>query len=126
MPRLLIVDDEPDVCGFSSVFFRKRGIDVFSVGSGTQALEILKAEVFDLILLDIRMKDMSGVDVLREIRQRRLFTPVIILSGVDNDEITKELNVLGVSAFLRKPVALEELEKTVLAQIADSVQYDQD
>jgi two-component system cell cycle response regulator CtrA len=120
MPRLLIVDDEPDVCGFSSVFFRKRGIDVFAVGSGAQALEILKVEVFDLILLDIRMKDISGVEVLREIRQRRLFTPVIILSGVDNDEITKELNVLGVSAFLRKPVALEELEKTVLAQIADS------
>ena len=68
MPKLLIVDDEVDVREFAGNFFRKRGVQVFLSSNGMEALGLIAAERPDLVLLDIRMEEMSGMDVLRQLR----------------------------------------------------------
>jgi DNA-binding response OmpR family regulator len=117
MPKLLIVDDEADVRDFARNFFRKRGVDVRIAGSGREALDSIGAERPDLVLLDIRMEQMSGVDVVRELRRRNDPLRIIIVSGMEDESIVQEVKALGVAGFIHKPLVLEELEKVVTSEL---------
>src|SRR5438874_2018492 len=90
MAKLLIVDDESDIREFARNFFKKRKIDVFVASGGRQALGIVATEKPDLILLDIRMEEMTGIEVLREIRTKNPPMKVIMVSGVEDEETIKE------------------------------------
>jgi len=117
MAKLLIVDDESDVREFAKSFFKKRGIEVFLASGGKQALDIIASEQPDLVLLDVRMEEMSGVEVLRQLRKSDNQTKVVMVTGVEEEETFKEANSLGVISYIHKPLILEELEKVVLAQL---------
>ena len=117
MPKLLIVDDEIDIREFARNFFKKRGITVFTASGGREALEIIEQEAPDLVLLDIRMEEMTGVDVLRGLRKKGNMTKVIMVTGVEEPEVIDEAQALGVVTYVHKPLILEELEKIVLAQL---------
>ena len=117
MPKLLIVDDEADVREFAKRFFTKRGIDVTTAAGGREALEIISRERPDLVLLDVRMEEMTGVEVLKELRGKQDDTKVIIVSGVNDEEIITAAKGCGVRGFVHKPLVLEELEKIVLAEL---------
>jgi two-component system response regulator (stage 0 sporulation protein F) len=118
MKKLLIVDDELDVREFARSFFRKRGFDVFIAAAGRDAMDLVDKENPDLILLDIRMGEMSGVDVLRELRQRNNPVKVVMVSGIEEDAVVQETTSLGALGFIHKPLILEELEKVVLREFA--------
>ncbi|MDE1920518.1 MAG: response regulator [Candidatus Omnitrophica bacterium] len=117
MAKLLIVDDESDIREFARNFFKKRKIDVFVASGGRQALEIISQEKPDLVLLDVRMEEITGIEVLRQLRQANLAVKVVMVSGVEDEETIKEANALGVLGYIHKPFILEELEKIVLAQL---------
>ena len=117
MPKLLIVDDEADVREFAKRFFTKRGIDVTTAAGGREALEIISQERPDLVLLDVRMEEMTGVEVLKELRGKQDDTRVIMVSGVNDEEIVNAAKSYGVRGFVHKPLVLEELEKIVLAEL---------
>ncbi|MBF0570209.1 MAG: response regulator, partial [Candidatus Omnitrophica bacterium] len=117
VPKLLIVDDEIDVREFAGNFFRKRGIQVLLASSGAEALRIIAAERPDLVLLDIRMEEMSGIEVLRKVRSSGDQTRIIMVSGVEDDTIVAEAKSAGVLAFVHKPLVLEELQNIVLREI---------
>jgi two-component system response regulator (stage 0 sporulation protein F) len=118
MPKLLIVDDESDIREFARKFFLKRKIDVFVASGGRQALEIISSEKPDLILLDVRMEEMNGIEVLRELHKNgNACAKVIMVSGVEDEETIKEANALGVIGYIHKPFILEELEKLVFNQL---------
>ena len=117
MPKMLIVDDESDVREFAKNFFRKRGIEVLTASGGKQALELISQENPELVLLDVRMEEMTGIDVLRQLRKTNNVTKVVMVTGVEEEETIKEANALGVMSYIHKPLILEELEKVVLAQI---------
>lgn len=117
MSKLLIVDDEPDVREFAKSFFRKRDIEVITASGGFQALELIANEAPNLVLLDVRMEEMSGLEVLRELRTRNNHIKVIMVTGVEDDEVVGEANQLGVMGYIHKPLVLDELEKIVLAQL---------
>lgn len=116
MSKLLIVDDESDIREFAGSFFRKRGIMVLTASGGRQALQIIAEENPDLVLMDVRMEEMTGIEALRELRKTDKDTKVIMVTGVEEEEIIKEANTLGVLSYIHKPLILEELEKIVLAQ----------
>ena len=118
MGKLLIVDDELDVREFARSFFRKRGFDVFIASAGREAMDLVDKENPDLILLDIRMGEMSGIDVLRELRQRNNPVKVVMVSGIEEDAVVEETTLLGALGFIHKPLILEELEKIVLREFA--------
>ena len=117
MAKLLIVDDEADIREFARNFFKKRKIDVFVASGGRQALELISRENPDLVLLDVKMEEMTGVEVLRQLRKSNLTVKVIMVSGVEAQETVDEAKVLGVIGYIHKPFILEELEKIVLAQL---------
>ena len=117
MPKLLIFDDESDIREFARNFFKKRQIDVSIASGGRQALDLIDKEKPDLVLLDVRMEEITGIEVLRELRKTNLSVKVIMVSGVEDEETIKEANSLGVIGYIHKPFILEELEKIVLAQL---------
>ena len=117
MAKLLIVDDESDIREFARNFFRKRKIEVLVASGGLQALDLITKENPDLILLDVRMEEMTGIELLRQLRLKEPAVKVIMVSGVEDEETIKEANALGVIGYIHKPFILEELEKIVLAQL---------
>ena len=117
MPKLLIVDDEVDVREFAKSFFKRRKIEVSAVASGEEALVVLDKEKPDLVLLDIRLGGMDGIDVLKMMRQKQDNTQVIMVTGVDEKETVEKAKELGVVDYIHKPLILDELERVVLAKL---------
>lgn len=117
MAKLLIVDDEIDIREFAKNFFKKRNIDVFTAGGGNEAFEIINKEVPDLVLLDVRMEEYTGVELLRKIRGQGNNVKVIMVSGVEDEETINEAKGLGALGYIHKPLVLEELEKIVLQEL---------
>ena len=117
MAKLLIVDDESDIREFAKNFFKKRGVEVITASGGKSALDIIAAENPDLVLLDVRMEEMTGVDALRLLRKTNQTTKVIMVSGVEDEETINEAKALGVVGYVHKPLVLEELERIVLAEL---------
>ncbi len=118
MSKLLIVDDESDIREFAKSFFKKRGIEVLTASGGREALDLIVQNKPQLVLLDVRMEEMTGIEVLRELRKTDKQTKVIMVTGVEEEGVIQEANALGVISYVHKPLILEELEKIVLSQMA--------
>ena len=107
--RILIVDDEPEAGEILSLRLARRGMKPAYVSSGEAALDRLKEQPADIVLLDIKMPGMDGLEVLRHIRSDYPDISVIILSGhADMESAAKGLE-LGAFFYLLKPVNLEDL-----------------
>ncbi|HBR15560.1 MAG TPA: two-component system response regulator [Candidatus Omnitrophica bacterium] len=117
MSKILIVDDEVDVREFAKNFFRKRDIEVCTASGGNEALRLIDAEKPDLVLLDVHMEEMTGVEVLKKMREKANDTKVIMVTGVDDQDIINEANSWGIRGYVHKPLVLEELEKIVMAEL---------
>ncbi len=119
MPRLLIVDDEQDVREFAANFFRKRKIEVVTAASGEEALGIVEKQKADLILLDITMAGIDGMETLKRVRAIDKDAKVIMVTGkkADEDGYCDRCRQLGALDYIHKPLELDELEKTVLGAL---------
>jgi len=117
MPKLLIVDDEIDIREFARNFFRKRGVTVFTASGGLEAFEVIKQERPDLVLLDVRMEEMTGVELLRKLQSDGQRVNVIMVSGVEDEGTIKEAESLGIIGYVHKPLILDELEKVVFREL---------
>jgi DNA-binding NtrC family response regulator len=117
MSKLLIVDDEIDIREFAKNFFRKRNIEVYTAGGGSEALEIIEDARPDLILLDVRMEEMTGVELLRKLREAGNRVKVIMVSGIEDQAIVDDAKSLGIAGFIHKPLILDELQKIVLKEL---------
>ncbi|MBI4341294.1 MAG: response regulator [Candidatus Omnitrophica bacterium] len=109
MQRMLIVDDEQDICECLRQFFTSRGFSVASVFSGEEALERLAQESPDLILLDIKLPGLSGIEVLRRMRSTHPHVRVIMVSALDEHELREQAKHYGASAYITKPFDLSDL-----------------
>ncbi len=118
MSRLLIVDDEPDVREFASNFFKKRKVDTATASGGIEALNSIKEQRPDLMLLDVRMEDMNGLDVLEEIMKIDNTIKVIMVTGVEDKESMERAKQLGAVNYIHKPLVLDELEEVVLKELS--------
>ena len=120
MSKLLIVDDEVDILEFSRNFFKRRGFDIVVASDGAEALTAVSTEKPDLILLDIRMQKMSGLEVLQTLRQLNNLTKVIMVTGVEDESTMSAAWELGIVGYIHKPLILDELEKIVLKEIVNN------
>jgi len=107
--RVLIVDDEVEFLEILVKRLRKRKLDVDGVTSGEAALERLKERPVDIVVLDVRMPGMSGLDTLREIRKGHGLLEVIMLTGHANVEVAMEGMDIGAFDYLMKPIEIDEL-----------------
>jgi two-component system response regulator (stage 0 sporulation protein F) len=119
MQKLLIVDDEEDVRDFAANFFRKRKLDVKTAASGEEALETLKTNKPDLVLLDIRMGGISGIQTLAEIKKIDRAIKVVMVTGTrpEENECYHECIALGACGYVHKPLELKELELVVMTTL---------
>ncbi|MFH1622330.1 MAG: response regulator [Candidatus Omnitrophota bacterium] len=112
-PKILIVDDEADVCKNISHFLEKKDFTPITAYSGKEALEKLEKENPNLILLDIRMPDMDGVECLKQIRQYNKEVIVIMVTCVTDIDIAKKALELGAIDYITKPIAFEALQTAI-------------
>ncbi|MBI4708539.1 MAG: response regulator [Candidatus Omnitrophica bacterium] len=119
MAKLLIVDDEFDVREFAANFFRKRKIDVSTASGGQEAIDHIKNNKPDLILLDINMKDINGIETLRRLKLMNEEINVIMVTGKkpEEEDAYQECKQLGAIDYIHKPLELDELERIVLNQL---------
>jgi DNA-binding NtrC family response regulator len=109
MTRVLLVDDETDFTEALEHRLRLRGLEVRSVGGGEAALESLAKEACDVVVLDVKMPDMSGLEVLHEIKRLHPTVEVIMLTGHASVDMAVEGMDAGAFDYLMKPTDLEEL-----------------
>lgn len=111
--KVLLVDDEPRLSESLRALLNLRGYDQHICTSGAEAILILSQEHFDVILMDIMLQDMSGLDVIEQAQKLGVHSPIIVVSG--DDSINSAIKALrcGVFDFVRKPYEPEQLLKTV-------------
>ncbi|MCK9595450.1 MAG: response regulator [Candidatus Omnitrophica bacterium] len=119
MPRLMIVDDEDDVREFAANFFRKRKIEVTTAGTGEDAIKKAQADKPDLILMDIRMSGIDGIQALEAIKKINPSVKVVMVTGTkpDENETAKKCLELGACGYVHKPLRLDELETIVMTNL---------
>ncbi|MDI6765434.1 MAG: response regulator [Bacteroidota bacterium] len=112
--KLLLVDDEDTLRLLIRSELEDRGFDVEEAENGEIALQKLHDNTYNLVILDIRMPGIDGMEVLKKIREDNLADKVIMLTGVDELKIARDSLHLGANDFLTKPYEI----KTLLACIA--------
>ena len=113
MPKLLVVDDEKDVCEFVRNFLEERGYEVMTALSGDEALAIAKKEKFALVLLDIKMQGMDGLAALKHLREIDRNQKVVMVTALEDRDKMDEACRLGACEYITKPLALDHLEAVV-------------
>lgn len=117
-PRLLIVDNEMDVCNFVKSFFEMRGFDVVTAYNGDEALKVLEHIKPELIILDVVMRtEHEGLDYLPRVKKICPASRVIMITGVDDKESVDSATKLGADDYITKPLVLESLESAVLNKV---------
>jgi DNA-binding NtrC family response regulator len=107
--KLLLVDDEVEFRETLMRRMKKRNVDVVGVSSGEEALEYLSLSPIDVVVLDVRMPGMSGVETLREIKKRMPLIEVIMLTGHASLEVAIEGMEIGAFDYLMKPISIDDL-----------------
>src|SRR5215212_6781715 len=113
MANLLIVDDELGMRQFLTHLFQREGHLVRVAGNGRDALEQLRQQAPDLIISDIRMPDLSGVELLRSTRELYPDVEVIMMTAFANVDTAREAFLLGAYDFVQKPFDNDLLKETV-------------
>jgi DNA-binding NtrC family response regulator len=107
--KALFVDDETEYLQTAIKRMKKRGMDVIGVSSGPEALAILAAQTMDVVVMDVRMPGMDGIQALREIKQHYPMVEVIMLTGHASMEAAIQGMELGAFDYLMKPIDIDEL-----------------
>ncbi|MDR3605139.1 MAG: response regulator [Desulfomonilaceae bacterium] len=107
--KVLLVDDETDFVVPLSKRLRKRNLEVNSASSGQEALDFLSQSPCDVVVLDVKMPDMNGIETLRRIKEVAPLVEVIMLTGHANVEVAIEGMELGAFDYLMKPVDIDDL-----------------
>lgn len=117
--RALIVDDSSVMRKIVERALRQAGLDplvVHEAGSGVEGIEVLKSKQVDLILSDINMPSMDGLEFLRQIRAQNLApgVPVVMITTESSEEHVKQAIVAGAQGYIRKPFTAEQVKERVL------------
>jgi len=102
-PRILVVDDEEEICSVTKSFLTKRNFVVFTALNGTEALALAEKESPQLVLLDLRLGSESGIDILARIKEFDKKIRVIMVSGSGDDESKRRAKSCGADDYITKP-----------------------
>lgn len=116
--RLLIVDDEVGFVNILAKRLSRRNMEVTSAYTGTEAIQILRKQDFDVAVLDLKMEEMDGIEVLKIFKKMDPKMVVIMLTGHGSEQAAREGIEFGAFDYLTKPCELEEL----LAKIREAYQ----
>src|ERR1700760_3550319 len=115
--RILVVDDEPPIRRFLRTTLAAQAYRVEEVGDGETALDFLKRNPVDLVILDLGLPGINGMDVIRQLRGQGSAVPVIVLSSRDDEAGKVAALDLGADDYVSKPFSVEELSARIRAAL---------
>ena len=118
--RCLIVDDEPMMCLLISDFLGSLGYQCVTAKSGEAAMEILAGAPFDIMITDIMMGGMTGIELTKKAKKLYESMPIIVMTGFSDEYSYDEVIDAGAADFLKKPFSMKELD-TKLARVLRDV-----
>ena len=118
MPRVLIVDDEPEAFELLTEFVTSKGYDVITASNGEEALRKVREDRPRLILLDVNMPKMDGLEVLRRLREIDREVGIIMVTAVHEEETGRQALTLGAFDYITKPLDFPYLERSLWYKIA--------
>jgi two-component system, NtrC family, response regulator PilR len=122
MPHLLIVDDERSICELLEISFRKEGHKVDVAGNGETAKRKLASQIYDIVVSDIRMPDMDGVELLRYCKEVSLATKFILITGVPTLDTAIDAVNFGADRYVIKGDRLLDELRLAVEQVAESLE----
>lgn len=121
--KVLYVEDEEDILKFASMVLEDYVLELFIARNGKEALEILKSQTIDLVITDILMPRLNGIDLIREIRKNPLLeVAIIVVTAHTETRYLLDCIELRVDGYILKPIDVEELLKTTLRAVLPKFQ----
>ena len=124
MVRIMIIEDDEEMRSLLKDFLEEEGLETDSVNNGADALGKLSKDHFDLILTDIRMPGLTGLDILPRIRRLKPKTPIIVMTAYGSDDVRRRSLERGATAYLEKPILLTQL-RTLIREMVSRKQLEQ-
>lgn len=123
IPIVLVVDDERDVLNVFSEMLKLIGFRVYAVDNTADALNMMNESKFDLIITDLIMPDMNGLDFIKQLRKRGNNAPVVITSGLNPKKVMINLDEYGISEYIVKPFTINDIKQKLskLMQIQPAI-----
>lgn len=118
MQRILLIDDDQDICVLLSKFLEKKGFEVFTANSGEAAVKLLRSQTFSLVLCDYRLPDTNGIEMLRRIKVLQSTAAVIIITGYSDVRTAVQTFKYGANDYVTKPLYPDEILVTIKEAIA--------
>jgi len=119
--KVLVVDDDPVIGRSFDRVLTGKGYAVITAGSGQEALNKLETEDYDVVFTDIKMPGMSGLDMAEQVKAKRPWLPVVIITGYGSPDNEAKADAAGVSDFLRKPLSPEMIERSAQKAFLEKV-----
>ena len=111
--RILLVDDEQELVDYLAKRLRKKGHEVVGVTSGKEAIALVTAQIFDVAVLDLKMPEMDGIEVLKHLKEAQPYLQVVMLTGHGSMDSALESGRHDAFRFLVKPYEFENLQETL-------------
>jgi CheY-like chemotaxis protein len=116
--KVLAIDDQPVILDLISAMCRSLGYDPVTTASGEEGVRVASESSFDIVLTDLAMPDMSGLEVARRIRQLHPHTPIVLVTGWEVNISRTELEASGITEVLYKPFRIEQLTEIIQSSIS--------
>ena len=111
--RMLVADDNKEICEGLKKFLERKGYEVKTANNGSDAVAVVKADKPHAILLDIRMPGMDGIEALEKILEIDKGAGVIMITGLEKDELVGKCMRMGACGYIKKPLDLAVLESNL-------------
>ena len=118
MVRIMIIEDDEEMRSLLKDFFEEEGFETDSVSNGADALRKLSKDHFDLVITDIRMPGLTGLDILPRMRRLKPETPIIVMTAYGSDDVRRRSLERGATAYLEKPIPLSKLRTLIREEVS--------
>ena len=122
--KILVIDDEPVILNSCRKVLEEDGFDVYLVPSADEALKAMKKEVFNLLLVDVKMPKHDGIYLMQKVKEKWPDVPIIVMSGYPTPDTITDGAKMGADAFIAKPFTPDELLETIRHVIQKEKQHE--
>jgi len=119
MVRIMIIEDDEAMRSLLEDFFEEEGFETDSASNGADALRILSKDPLDLIVTDIRMPGLTGLDILPRLRRLKPETPIIVMTAFGSEDVRRRSLERGATTYLEKPIHLSQLRTLIHEMISE-------